>query len=102
MRGPQLTSPQMSVDAHVSRRAAQTLPLSVWNMLLPAETVSRLKSPSPQGFSCSRLRISILFGHPKINNMNGARPFGGGPPNQEVVRLDVPIYEILLVYRLNS
>lgn len=44
------TSTQMCVDAHISGRPAQALPLSVRYVLL--------------GF-----RVSILFGHAEINNM---------------------------------
>lgn len=45
------TSPQMSINAHVSRRATQTFPFPVRNVLL--------------GF-----RIAVLFSHSKVNDMN--------------------------------
>ena len=85
----------MSVNAHVSRRATQTFPFPVRDVLL-----------------CSR--ITVLLGHPKVNNMNDylthvngtsrlehmgltIRHLGARAPNKKVVRLDVPVDEVFFV-----
>jgi hypothetical protein len=46
----------MSIDAHVSRRATQTFPFPVRNVLL--------------GF-----RIAVLFGHSEVNDMNDYKTY---------------------------
>lgn len=45
------TSSQMRVDAHVTGRTAQTLPLPVRNVLL-------------------RLRVSVLLGHAEVDDVD--------------------------------
>ena len=50
----QRTSPQVRVDAHVTRSTTQTLALPVWYMLL-------------------RLRIAVLLSHTEVNDMDDWR-----------------------------
>ena len=71
----------MSIYAHVSRSPAQALPFPVRNMLL-------------------RLGIPVLLGHAKIDHENGIGRLRRRSADEEVVRLDVPVNQVLLVYRL--
>lgn len=80
---PGLLATEMGVDAHISCGARQRLSLSVGDML----------------FS---LRVSILFGHAEVYHVYNVRCPRVGATDQEIVRLDVPIDEILLVDRLDS
>jgi hypothetical protein len=94
----------MSVDAHVPSCATQTLSLPIGDVLL-------------------RLGVTVLFRHAKVDHMNNCdceRPvigqsaantrtwsltigaFRPWTANQKVVRFDVTVDEIFLVYRLNS
>lgn len=79
----QLTSAKMGIYTHVSRSSTQTLPFTIRNVQF-------------------RFGIAVLLCHPKINdmyNVGGLRPRF---PNQEIVRLDVPIDKVLVVDRLNT
>lgn len=78
-----LFSSKMRVDAHIACRARQRLSLPVRDMLL-------------------RLGISVLLGHPKVNDMNHIGRFCVRAANEEIVRLDVPVDEILFVDGLDS
>jgi len=80
---PRLFSAKMRVDGHVPRCARQRLAFSVWNVLL--------------GF-----RVSILLSHAKVDHVNDIDGFRIRSPNEEVIRLDVAVDEILLVDGLNS
>lgn len=95
----------MSVYAHVTRGPAQALTFSIRDMLL-------------------RLWITILFGHTEIDDMNDCIQsavssyyplpsmmegkshticaLGPWPTYQEVVRLDIPVNQVLLVDRLDT
>lgn len=73
----------MSVDTHISRRSTQTLSLSVRDVLL-------------------RLGISILLRHSEIHYMHDVRRLGSGSTYQEVVRLDISVNQVLVVYSLYS
>lgn len=48
------------------------------------------------------LRVSVLFGHTKVNDVNNIRGFGPRTTDEEVVRLDISVDEILLVNGLHS
>lgn len=80
---PGLLSSEMRVDAHIACRARQRLSLPVRNMLL-------------------RLGVSVLLGHPKVDDMDHVGRFCGRAADEEVVRLDVSVNEILLVDGLDS
>lgn len=73
----------MSIDTHIPRRSTQTLSLSVRNVLL-------------------RLGIPILLRHSKIYDMHDVRRFSSGSTYQEVVRLDISVNQVLVVYSLDS
>jgi len=47
------------------------------------------------------LRIPILLGHAKVDNVDDIGGFGARAPNEEIVRLDVSVDQVLLVDRLN-
>ena len=78
-----LLASQMSVDTHVSSCARQRLPLTVRNVL----------------FS---LRVAILLGHSEINNVNDIGSLGGWATDQEVIRLNIAVDQILLVDCLDA
>lgn len=73
----------MRVDAHIPRRSAQTLPLSIRYMLL-------------------RFRIPVLLCHAKVDDVNNVGSLGGGSTDQEVVGLDVAVDQVLLMNGLHS
>lgn len=73
----------MGIDRHVSCCSAQTLSLSVWDMLLG-------------------LWVSILFGHSEIDDMDDIGGFGTGASDKEVVGLDVSVDQVAVVDRLHS
>jgi len=77
-----LLASKMGVDTHVTRGARQALALPVWNVLLG-------------------LGVPVLLRHTEINNVDNVGSLGAGSANQEVVRLDVAIDEVLLVNSLN-
>ncbi|KAI7514869.1 hypothetical protein KC347_g238 [Hortaea werneckii] len=68
---------EMRVDTHVTRGATQAFPLSVWDVLL-------------------RLRIAVLLCHAKIDDVDDVLCFRVWPADEEVVRLDVTVYQVLL------
>ena len=78
-----LLSSKVCVDTHVSGCTGQRLSFPIWNMLL-------------------RLRLSILFCHAKIDDMNDICGFGVWTTNKEVVGFYVAVDEILFVNRLDS
>lgn len=78
-----LLTTQMRVNTHVSGSSRQRLSLAVGDMLL-------------------RLGIAVLLRHSKIHNMDNIGCLGAGASNQEVVRLDITVNEVLLVNRLYS
>ena len=80
---PRLLSSEMRVDAHVACRARKRLSLPVRNMLL-------------------RLRVSVLLSHPKVDDMDHIGRFCGRAADEEVVRLDVSVNEVLFVDGLDS
>lgn len=71
----------MSVDGGVARRASQVLVLSVRDVLVCAG-------------------IAVLFGQAKVNDVHQVTLLA--KPHQEVVRLDIPMDEILGVDVLNT
>jgi hypothetical protein len=71
----------MGIDRHVSGCATQTLALSVRDMLF-----------------C--FRISILFGHSKVDNVDDIGGFGTRSTDEEVVGLDVSVDEVTVMDRL--
>ena len=73
----------MGIDGHVSCCSTQTLSLSVWDMLL-----------------C--FRVSVLFGHSEIDDMNDIRGFSTGTTNKEVVGFDVSVDQVTVVDGLDS
>jgi len=74
---------KMGVDAHVSCGTGKRLPLAVRNVLLG-------------------LRVTVLLGHAEVNNVNNVGSFAVGPSDQEVVRLDIAVDEVLLVDGLHA
>jgi hypothetical protein len=77
-----LLTSQVSVDTHVTRRTGERLALSVWNVLL-------------------RLGVTVLLGHTEVDDVNYIGTLRAWSTNEEVVRLDVAVDEILLVDGLN-
>lgn len=73
----------MCVDTHVTSCAAQTLALAVWDVLLG-------------------LWVTVLLRHTEIDHMHDICSLGHWPADQEVVGLDVPVDQVLLVDRLHS
>lgn len=73
----------MRVDAHVACRARQRLSLPVRDMLL-------------------RFGVSVLLGHPKVDDMDHVGRLCVQAADEEIVRLDVSVDEILLVDGLHS
>lgn len=71
----------MCIDGHVTRCPAQTLALPVWNMLL-----------------C--LWVAVLFGHAEINDPDCVGAFGARSTNEEIVRFDISVDEVLFMYCL--
>ena len=73
----------MRVYTHIPRCPAQTLPLPIWDMLF-------------------RLWIPVLLRHPEIYHMDRIGSFGVWSADEEIVRFDIPVYEVLFVYNLYS
>ena len=48
------------------------------------------------------LGVSVLFGHTKVDNMNDIGSFRVWSANEEVVWLDVAVYQVLFVNCLYS
>lgn len=48
------------------------------------------------------LGLSILFGHAEIDHVNNIGGLWSGPSDEEIVGLDIPVDQILLVNSLNS
>lgn len=48
------------------------------------------------------LGVSVLFGHAKVHNMNDIRSFRVWSADEEVVWLDVAVYQVLFVNCLYS
>jgi hypothetical protein len=78
-----LLASQMSVDTHVTSGTGQRLALPVRDVLL-------------------RLGITVLLGHTEVDNVDHVGALGAWATNEEVVGLDVPVDEVLLVDGLNS
>ena len=76
-----LLTSQMGVDAHITSCATQRFPFAIWNMLF-----------------C--FWIAILFGHSKVDYMDDVSSLGVWSTYQKIVRLDVSVYQILLVNSL--
>lgn len=68
----------MCVDTHVPSGARQGLALAVRDVLLG-------------------LRVAVLLGHTKVDDVNDVGGFGRGAANEEVVGLDIAVDEVLLV-----
>lgn len=73
----------MGIDTHVTRRTRQRLSFPIGNVLL-----------------C--LRVSVLLGHTKVNDMDDVCSFRAGTTNEEVVGFDISVDEILLVDGLDA
>ena len=73
----------MGVDAHVPCGTGKRFSFSIRNVLF--------------GF-----RISVLLGHPKINDVNNISCLTIRSTNEEIIWLDVAVDEVLLVDSLNS
>ena len=78
-----LFTSEMGVDAHVSGGARERLTFPVGNMLLG-------------------LGVAVLLRHAKVDNVDNVGALGARATDQEIVRLDITIDEILLVDGLNS
>jgi hypothetical protein len=48
------------------------------------------------------LRVAVLFGHAKVHDVNDVGRFGIRPSDQEVIRFDVAVDQVLLVDRLDA
>ena len=73
----------MRVDRHVSCCTGKRLAFSIGNVLLG-------------------LGISILLCHAEVDHVNNIGRFRVGSADEEVVRLDVSVDEVLLVYCLDA
>lgn len=80
---PRLLTAQMRVDTHVARRARKGLALAVWDVLL-------------------RLRVAILLRHSEVDDVDEVRVLRPRPADEEIVWLDIPINEVLLVDSLHA
>lgn len=78
-----LLTSQVGVDTHITGGTGERLALTVGDVLF-------------------RLRVSVLLGHAKVNDVNNVGGFGAGTTNDEVVGLDVTVNEVSLVYRLDA
>jgi hypothetical protein len=78
-----LLASQMGVDTHVTRSTGERLALPVRNVLL-----------------C--LGVTVLLGHTKVHDVNYISALGAWSADEEVVRLDVAVDEVLLVNGLYS
>ena len=73
----------MRIDTHVSGSARQWFPFPVGNVLL-------------------RLRVSILLCHAEVHHVYHICQFRAWSTDKEIIWFDVSVYQILLVYCLNS
>ena len=73
----------MGVYTHVTSSSGQTLALPVRDVLL-------------------RLGVSVLFGHTEVDDVNHIGSLRPWPSDQEVVRFNIAVDEVLLVYGLYS
>jgi hypothetical protein len=78
-----LLATKMRVDTHVPSGTRQRLAFPVGDVLL-------------------RLGVTVLLGHAKVDNVDDVGALGTGAANKEVVGLDVPVDEVLLMDRLDS
>lgn len=78
-----LFASKMGIDTHVTGSTGQRLSLAVGNVLLG-------------------LGVAVLLGHAKIDHVDDIGCLGTRSSNQEVVRLDITVDEVLFVYRLDS
>ena len=77
------TSSQMSIDTHIPRRPAKRLAFPIRDMLL-------------------RLRVPVLLRHPEVHNMHQICVLCPRPADEEVVRLDIPVDEVLVMDGLHA
>lgn len=80
---PRLFATKVGVDTHVTCRTRQRLAFSVGNVLL-------------------RLGITVLLRHAEVDDVDDIGSLGARATNQEVVRLDVTVDEVLLVDSLDA
>ena len=78
-----LTFSQVCVDAHVAGCSSQTLVLPVGDVFFG-------------------LRVYVLFGQTKVNDVDGVLPLASWPPNQEVLWLHISVYQTLGMDILHS
>jgi hypothetical protein len=78
-----LLASEMGVDTHVTRCTGERFALPVRNVLL-------------------RLWVTVLLSHTEVHNVNYISALGAWSADEEVVRLDVAVDEVLLVDGLNS
>lgn len=78
-----LLASQMGVDTHVTSGTRKRFTFPVGNVLL-------------------RLGVTVLFGHTKIDNVDNVGALRSWTANEEVVGLDVPVDQVLLVDCLDS
>lgn len=71
-----LTLSQVCVNAHVACCPSQTLVLPVGDVFFG-------------------LRVYVLFGQTKVNDVDGVLPLASWPPNQKVFWLHISIYQTL-------
>lgn len=71
-----LTLSQVCVNAHVACRPSQTLVLPVRDVFFG-------------------LRVYVLFGQTKVDDVDGVLPLASWPPNQEVFWLHISVYQTL-------
>jgi len=73
-----LFAPKVGVDAHVTRRSRERLAFPVRDVLL-------------------RLGVTVLLGHAEVDNVDNVGALRARAADEEVVGLDVPVDEVLLV-----
>jgi hypothetical protein len=73
-----LLAAQVGVDTHVTGGTRKRLTFPVWNVLL-------------------RFGIAVLLGHTKVDDVDNVGALRTWPADEEVVRLDVSVDEVLLV-----
>lgn len=83
----------MRVDGHVTGRSAQALSLTVGNVLFT------FISADPSAYS--RLGIAVLFGHTKVDDMDGVSALGAWATDEEIVWLDISVDQVLFVNSLH-
>ena len=69
----------MRVDAHVARGARQALVLPVGNVLVG-------------------LRVNVLLGQAKVDDVDDVLGLAGLPADEKVLRLDVAVDQVLTMY----